>query len=133
MKKFRNLELLEPLRRAALEAMLALPEAAIIPLKLQLILEQNPDDLEATIQAGVLAFTIGELLEQARTERGVGVRELARRLDVHHARVKQLEGIGQDGNIEIQTLARQAKALAYRVRIILEPEEGGRSLEARLV
>jgi DNA-binding Xre family transcriptional regulator len=133
MKKLRNLENLEPEKRAALEAMLNLPKDELIPLKTQPITVQNPDDLEPIIEAGVLALTIGELLEQARTERGVGVRELARRLSLHHARVKQLEGIGQNGNIEIQTLARQARALAYRVRIILEPEEGGQSLEAQLV
>lgn len=64
----------------------------------------------------------------------MGVRELAKRLNLHHARVKQLEdaGRGRPENMEVQSLARQAKALAYRVRIVLEPEEGGRSLEARL-
>ena len=133
MKKFRNLEHLEPSKRAILEAMLSLPEGEITPLKTQPVILQNFDDLEPIIEAGVFALTIGGLLEQARTERGGGVRELARRLSVHHARVKQLEGIGQNGNIEIQTLARQAKALAYRVRIVLEPEEGGQSLEAQLV
>jgi transcriptional regulator with XRE-family HTH domain len=71
---------------------------------------------------------------QARMERGIGVRELARRLKLNHARVKQLEdaGRGRSENIEVQSLARLAKALAYKVRIVLEPEEGGRLLEARL-
>jgi hypothetical protein len=134
MKKLRNLEKLEPDRRAALEAMLSLPEGAITPKIVQPVLEANPDDLGTIIEEGVLALTLGELLEQARFERGVGVRELAKRLNLHHARVVQLEdaGRGRPENMEVQSLARQAKALAYRVRIVLEPEEGGRSLEARL-
>jgi hypothetical protein len=134
MKKLRNLDKLEPERRAVLEAMLNLPEGAVVPTTSQPILEANPDDLETIIEEGVLALTIGELLELARTERGVGVRELARRLNLHHARVKQLEdaGRGHPENMEVQSLARQAKALSYRVRIVLEPVEGGRNLEARL-
>jgi hypothetical protein len=32
----------------------------------------------------------------------------------------------------MQSLARQAKALTYRVRMVLEPEEGRRTLEATL-
>lgn len=134
MKKLRNLEKLSPERQAMLQAMLEMPETAIVPQKPQSIVKANPEELEHSIEMGVLALTIGELLEQARTERGVGVRELARRLGLNHARVKQLEdaGRGRNENIEVQSLARQAKALAYRVRIVLEPEEGGRKLEARL-
>ena len=51
-----------------------------------------------------------------------------------HTRVRQLEdaGRGRPDNIEVQSLARQAKALAYRVRMVLEPEEGGRTLEATI-
>jgi ribosome-binding protein aMBF1 (putative translation factor) len=134
MKKLRNLDQLSPERRAMLQAMLEMPEGAIVPKKAQPIETANPEDLLSTIEVGVLAQTIGELLEQARMERGIGVRELARRLNLNHARVKQLEdaGRGRSENIEVQSLARLAKALSYKVRIVLEPEEGGRLLEARL-
>jgi ribosome-binding protein aMBF1 (putative translation factor) len=134
MNKLRNLDQLSPERRALLEATLNQPEGPITPLKAQPVVEANPADLEAIIDEAVLALTIGELLERARTERGVGVRELARRLNINHARIKQLEaaGRGRPDNVEVQSLARQAKALAYRVRIVLEPEEGGRTLEATL-
>jgi hypothetical protein len=47
------------------------------------------------------------------------------------ARIEQLEAArrGRPEKMEVQSLARQAKALVYRVRIVLEPEEGGRTLE----
>ena len=48
-------------------------------------------------------------------------------MKVSQTRVRQLEdaGRGRPDNIEVQSMARQAKALAFRVRIVLEPEEGG--------
>jgi hypothetical protein len=51
-----------------------------------------------------------------------------------NARIKQLEaaGRGRPDNVEVQSLAWQAKALAYRVRMVLESEEGGLTLEATL-
>jgi ribosome-binding protein aMBF1 (putative translation factor) len=134
MKKLRNLDQLSPEKRAALEAMLSSPEEVITPMQAQPILEADPNTLEAVIEEGVFTQTIGELLEQARTSRGVGVRELARRLQVNHSQIKQLEGSGRGrlDNMEVQSLTRQAKALSYRVRIVLEPEEGGIPLEVRL-
>ncbi len=140
MPKLRNLDQLSSERRAALEAMLTMPldavipEAPVIPDHLQPVTETSLAELEAIIEAGVLARTIGELLETARTTRGVGVRELARRLGVDHARVKQLEhaGRGRPGNVELRSLTRQAEALEYRVRIILEPKDGGPILTAQL-
>jgi hypothetical protein len=51
-----------------------------------------------------------------------------RRLDIN-AQIKQLEAAGgRPENVEVQSLARQAKALA----IVQEPEEGGRTLEVTL-
>ncbi len=134
MKNLRNLDQLSPERRRKLEEMMSLPEGPLEPLQVQDIPPAAPEQLENTIEEAVFAETIGELLEKARTERGVGVRELARRLEVHHSRVVQLEasGRGRLDNMQVQSLARQAKALSYRVRIVLEPEEGGKSLEARL-
>jgi hypothetical protein len=65
-----------------------------------------------------------QVLERVRTERNVRT---------SNARIKQLEaaGRGRPENV-VQSLARQAKVLAYRVRMVLEPEEGGRTLEATL-
>lgn len=132
--KLRNLDQLSPERRAALEAVLAMPEGPVIPEHAQPVLETSMEELEAMIDAGVLARTVGELLEQARNSRGVGVRELARRLGVDHARVHQLEdaGRGRSENVELRSLTRQAEALEYRVRIVLEPKDGGPVLTAKL-
>ena len=132
--KLRNLDKLSAEQRAMLEEMLGQAAGPIVPVQAQPIIEANPEDLPAIIESAVLALTLGELLERARAERGVGVRELSRRLNVSHTRVRQLEdaGRGRPDNIEVQSLARQAKALAYRVRIVLEPEEGGRTLEATI-
>lgn len=58
MKKLRNLEKLEPDHCILLEAMLSLPDSAIIPKIVQPVLEANPDDLEAIIEEGVLVLTL---------------------------------------------------------------------------
>lgn len=59
MKKLRNLEKLSPERRAVLEAMLSLPERAIIPKIVQPVLEANPDDLETIIEEGRRSLEAG--------------------------------------------------------------------------
>jgi transcriptional regulator with XRE-family HTH domain len=54
--------------------------------------------------------------------------ELAQRLNINRARIKQLEAArrGRPENMEVQSLARQAKALAYRVRMVKRAGERSR-------
>jgi hypothetical protein len=103
-------------------------------LQAQEIAEANSDDIKAIIDEYMLFLTIGELLERASAERGIDVRELARLLNINHARIKQREVArrGRPNNAEVQSLVRQAMTLAYRLRIVFEPEDSGRTLEMNL-
>jgi ribosome-binding protein aMBF1 (putative translation factor) len=87
-------------RKAALAAVMQMEEGAVVPNQKQPNPGQSVEHLEAAVESGYLAQTVGELLEQPRKAQGLGKRELARRLQTSHGRVSKLE---QSENIELKT------------------------------
>lgn len=114
-------------RKAALATVMQMGEGAVIPNQKQSVPSQSVKYLEAAVESGYLAQTVGELLEQARKVRGLGKRELARKLETTHGRVSKLE---QSENIELKSLLEVAQTLGYDLSISLIPKEGGASLGA---
>jgi ribosome-binding protein aMBF1 (putative translation factor) len=111
-------------RREALQRVIARRDDVIIPKKLTFIPEDAPP-LETILQAALLEKTVGGLLEDARKERKVSKRELARKLNTVHARVSQME---KASNLELRSILEVARSLGYDVEITLIPQQGGRSL-----
>jgi DNA-binding transcriptional regulator YiaG len=114
-------------RRAALERVMGMGEA---PIRLDASLEipeEDPTQLEGRVNHAYLEATVGELLEAARRERGLGKREFARVLGTTHGRVGQLE---QADNLELKSVLETAAALEYDLELSLIPRAGGRTLGA---
>lgn len=114
-------------RKAALAQARAMGEGPVVPAKPVKVPQAEVEDLEAIVEEGYLAQTVGELLEKARQTRGLGKRELARRLETSHGRVSKLEG---SENVELKSLLAVAGKLGYDVSISLIPKEGGAALGA---
>lgn len=114
-------------RKAALAQVRVMGEGRVIPAKPMKVSQAQAEDLEATVEQGYLAQTVGELLEKARQSRGLGKRELARRLESTHSRVSKMEG---SENVELKSLLKVAGTLGYDVSISLIPREGGAALGA---
>lgn len=114
-------------RKAALAAVMQMGEGPVTPKTKTVLPSEAVEQLEQTIAQGYLAQTIGELLEKARQTRGLGKRELARKLETSHGRVSKLE---QSENIELKSLFEVAQTLGYDLSISLIPKEGGASLGA---
>lgn len=112
-------------RKAALKTVMQMGEGPVVPLKKRRIPSEPVEKLGATVEAGYLAQTVGELLEKARQTRGLGKRELARRLETTHGRISKLE---QSDNIELKSLFAVAQSLGYDLSIGLLPQEGGAML-----
>lgn len=85
--------------------------------------------LEQSIQAGVQARRLGELLSHARARRKVGKRELARRLQTSHSRIGQLESAR---NLELKSVFEFLAWLDYDVIITAAPHEGGEGVSLRI-
>jgi ribosome-binding protein aMBF1 (putative translation factor) len=109
-------------RKAALAAVMQMGEGQVVPKKKQAIPSQTLEDLKSAVESGYLAQTVGQLIEQARKTRGLGKRELARKLETTHGRVSKLE---QSENIELKSLLEVAQTLDYDLSISLIPKEGG--------
>ncbi len=114
-------------RRAAFQQILLMGEGPVIPDKPVSIPEEDPADLERRINQAYFEATIGELLEAARLERGLGKRELARVMGTTHGRIGQLE---QARNLELKSVMETAAALGYDLELSLIPRAGGRTLGA---
>ena len=114
-------------RKAALAAVMQMGEGPVIPKSKTALPSEAVEHLEQTVEKGYLAQTIGELLEKARQTRGLGKRELARKLETSHGRVSKLE---QSENIELKSLLEVAQTLGYDLSISLIPKEGGVALGA---
>lgn len=78
----------------------------------------SAEELLEELEEAVVADSVGELLWKAREETGRSLREAGEIVGVSHARVRELE---HSSNMEVATLARVARALGYRVRIVLQP------------
>lgn len=109
-------------RKAALRAAMTMGEGPVVPSKKAKLPSEDVNQLAATVESGYLAQTVGELLEKARQTRGLGKRELARRIGTSHGRVSKIE---QSENIELKSLLEVASSLGYDLSISLLPQEGG--------
>ena len=69
---------------------------------------------------------IGALVREARHQSDVGLRELARRLDVSPSRVAAVEK-KVDADLEVQTLLRYAAQLGFDLEITLRPHDPARA------
>ncbi len=75
----------------------------------------TPQAIQTTLEDEFIAQSVSELLTQARKQRGFTLEQIGRVLDVGKGRMSQIEKEG--ANLELQTLARVAKALDYDVKV----------------
>lgn len=75
----------------------------------------TPQAIQATLEDEFIAQSVSELLTQARKQRGFTLEQIGRILEVGKGRMSQIEKEG--ANLELQTLARVAKALDYDVKV----------------
>jgi ribosome-binding protein aMBF1 (putative translation factor) len=129
--KLRNLDQLTTEQRQALESVLNRPENtfATPPKNTGIAPEINLAEIKNTLENAVLTHNIGEALEQARKQRGLSGRAVAKKRDLHFTRVQQLE---HATNLEIISVVRHAASLDYKVTLVLEPLEGGQRILATL-
>lgn len=78
----------------------------------------------------VLVEGVGAAFRAVREEHHLTVRQAGEAWQVTSGRVSQLER--RDANPQIGTIADLALRMGYRARLILEPLEGGRVIEAEL-
>jgi|GEM_PF-6876788 len=117
-------------RTKALEQVLQMGEGPVLPgVPLPEVPTEDPQKLEARVEDGYLHQTVGQLLERARLERGMGKRELARKLGTYHARVSQLE---QAENLELKSLLAALNELGYDLELSVIDRESGRTMGAVL-
>lgn len=64
------------------------------------------------------------LLKELRRKRGLKQEEVARRMGVHRSRVAQMEAYGGLA-MSLESLARYADALGYRLLLLFQDREGG--------
>jgi ribosome-binding protein aMBF1 (putative translation factor) len=77
--------------------------------------------LEQMVTEMIALQAVGESLKIARKQRRLTTRQLAAELGVSQSRVVHMEQAND--NLEIQTVARVAKTLGYRVLLQLIPED----------
>lgn len=94
--------------------------------------EKNGETLEQfqeRLNQGLVELAVGRLLAEGRQQRGLTTRQLAERLSWNQSRISQLE---HAVNPELATLCLIAGTLGYRLKITLEPLEGGESISAEM-
>lgn len=116
-------------RRAALAQIMNMGEGVVTPDKPTFIPHADVNDLVAEVEAGYVELTIGALLEQARSKRKVGKRELSRKLGSNHARVSQLEAAK---NLELKSIVQVLDSLDYDLELHLISRHDGEVIRARV-
>jgi ribosome-binding protein aMBF1 (putative translation factor) len=106
--------------KAKLKALRGAPERAARITNPQTMLETTPAEIEEHIQEYVIAQKVGELLRLARNARKLSTRALGAKVGVSQPRVTAVEQASTD--LELDTLARFASGLGYRVVVQLLPE-----------
>lgn len=111
---------ISPERKAKLEAMRGKP-----PRLAQINLSQDIQpisipELEQMVNQMIASAAVGEGLKLARKQRRLTTRQLATALGVSQSRVVHIEKAND--SLELQTVARVAKQLGYRVLVQLIPE-----------
>jgi predicted XRE-type DNA-binding protein len=107
-------------RRAKLEAMRGKPPRLAKVIKPKDVQPTSLSELEETVEKMIALQALGEGLKLARQRRNLTTRQLASALGVSQSRVVHIEQANE--NLEMQTLARVAKQLGYRVLVQLIPE-----------
>ncbi len=91
----------------------------------------TPRAIQTTLEDEFIAQSVSELLTQARKQRGFTLEQIGRILDVGKGRMSQIEKEG--ANLELQTLARVAKALDYDVKVTFVSRRSNQSsIEGRV-
>ncbi len=116
-------------RRAALARVMKMKGDVVVPDKPSFIPHADVSKLEAEVEAGYIEMTIGALLEQARSTRKLGKRELSRKLGSNHARISQLEGAE---NLELKSILQVLDSLDYDLELRLIPRHDGEVIRARV-
>lgn len=73
---------------------------------------------------------LGELLSEARRERGLTMQAVSEKSGVSRGRIAQIEG---KANLELQTFVRQAGVLGYDVVVTLQPRDKGKEALSALL
>ena len=82
---------------------------------------KDPELRQAYLE--VLDEELGDVLRYLREQRGLTQYELSERLKTNRSRVSQIEG-AEGLSLSLETIARYATALGYRMRLAFEDEEG---------
>jgi ribosome-binding protein aMBF1 (putative translation factor) len=69
---------------------------------------------------------LGEALKAAREEQGLSTRALAKQVDLSHTRIQAIESANE--TLEMQTVAKIAEALGYRINVQFIPNDTSKSL-----
>lgn len=80
--------------------------------------KRTDPDFADNFDAGYENFKIGEVLKQARIERGLTQEELAARLHTRKTAISRIENHAED--IRLSTLERYARALDKELRVAIE-------------
>src|SRR5436189_4688262 len=86
---------------------------------------KDPEFAERFERAGE-AWDVALQLTALREEAGVSQKELADRLDTTQQQISRLESPAYEGH-SLSMLRRVARALNARVRVVLEPDGGGKA------
>jgi DNA-binding XRE family transcriptional regulator len=111
---------LSPERRTKLEAMRGKPPRLANMMTPAEVKPTPIPELEAMVNQMIASQAIGQGLKLARKQRKLTTRQLASALGVSQSRVVHIEQAND--SLEIQTVARVAKQLGYRVLVQLIPE-----------
>ncbi len=88
------------------------------------------DSVRSQLSKAVLVSRVGDLLRQARLERGLTGEQAGALAGVKRARVSQME---TDGDVlQLQTLVEYAHSLDFEVQLSLIPKNGGTVLTREL-
>lgn len=79
--------------------------------------KQTDPEFAREYESGYENFKIGEMLKQARLERGLTQEELAARLHTKKTAISRIENHAED--IRLSTLERYARALDKKLRIAI--------------
>ena len=86
--------------------------------------------LQADLEEEVLTTRVGDLLRQARLQRGLTGEEAGALFGVQRARVSQMEAHGDA--LHLRGLVRYAQSLGFDVRLTLVPHDGHSALSSDL-
>ncbi len=87
-------------------------------------------ELQQTLETAVIESRVGDLLRQARLQRGLTGEEAGALIGVKRARVSQMENNGDV--LQLQNLVQYAQSLGFDVQLSFIPRSGGSVLSREL-